>query len=67
MKKFDVLNQIASTGVVAVVRAENTEKGLKISEGKLVYETDDEEEQKILDDFGMTRESKVKFSAYING
>lgn len=32
MKKFDVLNQIASTGVVAVVRAENTEKGLKISE-----------------------------------
>ena len=32
MKKFDVLNQIASTGVVAVVRAESTEKGLKISE-----------------------------------
>ena len=43
------------------------QEGLKISEGKLVYETDDEEEQKILDDFGMTRESKVKFSAYING
>lgn len=32
MKKFDILNQIASTGVVAVVRAESTEKGLKISE-----------------------------------
>lgn len=32
MKKFDVLNQVASTGVVAVVRAESTEKGLKISE-----------------------------------
>lgn len=43
------------------------QEGLKISEGKLVYETDDEEERKILDDFGMTRESKVKFSAYING
>jgi 2-dehydro-3-deoxyphosphogluconate aldolase/(4S)-4-hydroxy-2-oxoglutarate aldolase len=32
MKKFDVLNQISSTGVVAVVRAESTEMGLKISE-----------------------------------
>lgn len=32
MKKFDVLNQISSTGVVAVVRAESTEQGLKISE-----------------------------------
>lgn len=32
MKKFDVLNRIASTGVVAVVRAESTEQGLKISE-----------------------------------
>lgn len=32
MKKFDVLNQISSTGVVAVVRAESTEKGMLISE-----------------------------------
>ena len=32
MKKFEVLNRIANIGVVAVVRAESTEKGLKISE-----------------------------------
>lgn len=32
MKKFDVLNGIASVGVVAVVRAESAEKGLRISE-----------------------------------
>lgn len=32
MKKFDVLNRIASVGVVAVVRAENEEKAVKISE-----------------------------------
>ena len=32
MKKFDVLNRIASVGVVAVVRAENEEKAIKISE-----------------------------------
>lgn len=32
MKKFDVLTRIANVGVVAVVRAESTEKGLKISE-----------------------------------
>ena len=32
MKKFDVLSRIANVGVVAVVRAESTEKGLKISE-----------------------------------
>lgn len=31
MKKFDVLNRIASVGVVAVVRAENEEKAVKIS------------------------------------
>lgn len=32
MKKYDVLNRVANIGVVAVVRAESTEKGLKISE-----------------------------------
>ena len=32
MKKFDVLSRIANIGVVAVVRAESTEKGMKISE-----------------------------------
>ncbi len=32
MKKFDVLNRIAAVGVVAVVRAENEEKAIKISE-----------------------------------
>ena len=32
MKKFDVLSRIAKIGVVAVVRAESTEKGMKISE-----------------------------------
>lgn len=32
MKKFDVLNRIANVGVVAVVRAENEEKAIKISE-----------------------------------
>ncbi len=31
MKKFDVLNRIAEVGVVAVVRAENEEKAVKIS------------------------------------
>lgn len=32
MKKFEVLNRIASVGVVAVVRAESEEKAVKISE-----------------------------------
>ena len=32
MKKFDVLSKISEVGVVAVVRAESTEQGLKISE-----------------------------------
>lgn len=32
MKKFDVLSRIANIGVVAVVRGDTTEKGLKISE-----------------------------------
>lgn len=32
MKKFDVLNRIAKVGVVAVVRAENEESAIKISE-----------------------------------
>ena len=32
MKKFDVLSKIAEVGVVAVVRAESTEQGMKICE-----------------------------------
>lgn len=32
MKKFEVLNRIAKVGVVAVVRAENEDKAIKISE-----------------------------------
>lgn len=32
MKKFEVLNRIAEVGVVAVVRAENEEKAIKIAE-----------------------------------
>ena len=32
MKKFDILNQISNTGVVAVVRGNSAEQAIKISD-----------------------------------
>jgi len=35
MQKFDIINQLCETGVVAVVRAENAEQGIEISKACL--------------------------------
>lgn len=46
---------------------EKYKEGLKVKDGKLIYDTEDEAEKEIIKEIGMYDESIIDFKAYING
>ena len=61
MKKFDILNQIANIGVVAVVRGNSKEEAIKIAVDYVWETIDDTFKEKKENAYGVNFETKIPY------